>query len=375
MKKFLKIALLVILAITVIWTFWFLWNKSRPVVKKYEIQSVSIGNIDKKTVATGKVDPRNEILIKPQMSGIIAAVYKEAGDHVNAGDVIAKIKVIPDMVSLNSAESRVSRAQISFDQSKKNYDRDAKLYADKVISKEEFEKTQLQFYNDKEELKSAKDNLSLTRDGISNNSAAISNTLVRSTINGTILDVPVKVGNSVIQSNNFNDGTTIATVANMSDMLFVGKLDETEVGRIKVGMPMDITIGALQDQKLIAKLEYVSPKGKEENGAIMFEMKAAVKVPKDVFIRAGYSANAEIVFSKSDNVVTIPESCIEFGGDTAFVYVLKTKEPQTFVKKRIAIGLSDGVKIEVKKGLSTKDKIRGAEILEKKPEAKKDDKK
>ena len=375
MKKFLKIALLVILAITVIWTFWFLWNKSRPVVKKYEIQSVSIGNIDKKTVATGKVDPRNEILIKPQMSGIIAAVYKEAGDHVNAGDVIAKIKVIPDMVSLNSAESRVSRAQISFDQSKKNYDRDAKLYADKVISKEEFEKTQLQFYNDKEELKSAKDNLSLTRDGISTNSAAISNTLVRSTINGTILDVPVKVGNSVIQSNNFNDGTTIATVANMSDMLFVGKLDETEVGRIKVGMPMDITIGALQDQKLIAKLEYVSPKGKEENGAIMFEMKAAVKVPKDVFIRAGYSANAEIVFSKSDNVVTIPESCIEFGGDTAFVYVLKTKEPQTFVKKRIAIGLSDGVKIEVKKGLSTKDKIRGAEILEKKPEVKKDDKK
>jgi HlyD family secretion protein len=368
MKKFLKIALLVILAITVLWTFWFLWKKSRPVVKKYEIVSVSIGNIDKKTVATGKVDPRNEILIKPQMSGIIAAVYKEAGDIVKAGDVIAKIKVIPDMVSLNSAESRVSRAQISYDQSKKNYDRDTKLFADKVISKEEFEKTQLQYNNDKEELKAAKDNLSLTRDGISTNSAAISNTLVRSTINGTILDVPIKVGNSVIQSNNFNDGTTIATVANMSDMLFVGKLDETEVGRIKVGMPMNITIGALQDQKLQAKLEYVSPKGKEESGAIMFEMKAAVKVPKDVFIRAGYSANAEIVFSKSDHVITIPESCIEFGGDTAFVYVLKTKEPQTFVKKQVKIGLSDGVKIEIKSGLTLKDKIRGAEVLEKKPE-------
>lgn len=374
MKKFLKIALLVILAITVLWTFWFLWKKSRPVVKKYEIVSVSIGNIDKKTVATGKVDPRNEILIKPQMSGIIAAVYKEAGDIVKAGDVIAKIKVIPDMVSLNSAESRVSRAQISYDQSKKNYDRDSKLFADKVISKEEFEKTQLQYNNDKEELKAAKDNLSLTRDGISTNSAAISNTLVRSTINGTILDVPIKVGNSVIQSNNFNDGTTIATVANMSDMLFVGKLDETEVGRIKVGMPMNITIGALQDQKLQAKLEYVSPKGKEESGAIMFEMKAAVKVPKDVFIRAGYSANAEIVFSKSDHVITIPESCIEFGGDTAFVYVLKTKEPQTFVKKQVKIGLSDGVKIEIKSGLTLKDKIRGAEVLEKKPEVAKKEK-
>jgi len=365
MKKILKFALLIIGAVLVIWTFWFLWQKSRPVVKKYAIENVTVGNIDKKSVATGKVDPRNEILIKPQMSGIIAAVYKEAGDIVKAGDVIAKIKVIPDMVSLNGAESRVSRAQISYDQSKKNYDRDGKLYADKVISKEEFEKTQLQFYNDKEELRTAKDNLSLTRDGISTNSAAISNTLVRSTINGTILDVPVKVGNSVIQSNNFNDGTTIATVANMSDMLFVGKLDETEVGRIKVGMPMDITIGALQDQKLKAKLEYISPKGKEENGAITFEMKAAVKVPKEVFVRAGYSANAEIIFSKSENVITIPESCIEFGGDTAFVYVLKTKIPQAFTKKQIKTGLSDGVKIEVKSGLTLKDKIRGAEILEK----------
>lgn len=375
MKKFFKIALLVLLALGVIWTFWFLWQKSRPKVKKYTIEAVAVGSIDKRTVATGKVEPRNEILIKPQMSGIIAEVYKEAGDVVKAGDVIAKIKVIPDMVSLNNAESRVQRAQIAFDQTKKNYERDAKLYADKVISKEEFERTQLQFNNEKEDLKSAKDNLSLTRDGITAGSAAYSNTLVRSTISGTILDVPVKVGNSVIQSNNFNDGTTIATVANMGDMLFVGKLDETEVGKIKVGMPMDITIGALQDQKLTATLEYVAPKGKEENGAIMFEMKAAVKVPSDVFVRAGYSANAEIIFSKANKVVTIPESCIEFGGDTAFVYVLKNKEPQTFEKRRVKIGLSDGIKIEVKSGLKTSDKIRGAEILEKKPEAKKEEKK
>jgi HlyD family secretion protein len=375
MKKILKIALLVILAVGVLWTFWFLWQKSRPKVKKYTIENVTIGDIDKRTVATGKIDPRNEILIKPQMSGIIAELYKSAGDLVKAGDVIAKIKVVPDMVSLNSAESRVSRAQIALDQTTKNYLRDKKLYADKVISKEEFEKTELQYKNDKEELKAAKDNLSLTRDGITSNKSQFSNTLVRSTVTGTILDVPIKVGNSVIQSNNFNDGTTIASVANMSDMLFVGKLDETEVGKIKVGMPMDITVGAMQDQKLTAKLEYVSPKGKEENGAIMFEMKAAVKVPKGVFIRAGYSANAEIVFSKSESVITIPESCIEFGGDTAFVYVLKTKEPQTFTKKRIQIGLSDGVRIEVKSGLTLKDKIRGTEILEKKEEKKPDDKK
>ena len=368
MKKIFKIALLVIVAAAVLWTFWFLWQKSRPVVKKYQIEEVKFGTIEKRTVATGKVDPRNEILIKPQMSGIISEVYKEAGDHVNAGDVIAKIKVIPDMMSLNSAESRVSRAEIAFEQTKKNYERDTKLYADKVISREEFEKTQLQYNNEKEDLSSAKDNLSLTRDGISAKTKTFSNTLVRSTVTGTILDIPIKVGNSVIQSNNFNDGTTIATVANMSDMLFVGKLDETEVGKIKVGMPMDITIGALQDQKLTAKLEYVSPKGKEENGAIMFEMKAAVKVPTNVFIRAGYSANAEIVFSKSENVLTVPESCVEFGGDTAFVYVMTKKEPQTFVKKQVKIGLSDGIKIEVKSGLKAKDKIRAAEILEKKKE-------
>ncbi len=375
MKKFFKYLLLLILVAAVFGTFYFLWKKSRPVVKKYEIEVVKTGDIDKRTVATGKVEPRNEILIKPQMSGIIAEVYKEAGDVVKAGDIIAKIKVIPDMVSLNSAESRVTRAQIAFEQTKKNYDRDAKLFTDKVISKEEFEKTQLQYNSDKEELKSAQDNLSLIRDGVSSDKSQLSNTLVRSTINGTILDVPVKVGNSVIQSNNFNDGTTIATVANMSDMLFVGKMDETEVGKISIGMPMDITIGALQDQKLTATLEYVSPKGTEENGAIMFEMKAAVQVPQNVYVRAGYSANAEIVLSKSAKVIRIPESCVEFSNDTAFVYVLKSKDPQTFEKKQVKIGLSDGINIEVKSGLKLNQQIRGAEILEEKPGEKKEDKK
>ncbi len=352
MKKFFRIFWISLLAIAVIGTMYFLWKKSRPVVKNYVIEEVTRGNIEKRTVATGKVEPRNEILIKPQMSGIIAEVYKEAGDKVQIGDIIAKIKVIPDMVSLNAAESRVQLAQLSFDQAKRNYDRDKKLYNEKVISREEFEKVELQFNNNREELKAAKDNLSLTRDGISNDKSQLSNTLVRSTINGTILNVPVKVGNSVIQSNNFNDGTTIA------------KLDETEVGRIKTGMPMDITIGAIEGTKLTAELEYVSPKGVEENGAILFEMKAAVKVPKDVYVRAGYSANAEIVLSKLENVLTVPESCIEFSGDTAYLHVLKTKEPQTFTKKQVKTGLSDGIKIEVKSGVKLKDKIRGAEIVE-----------
>lgn len=370
MKKFFKVFLFVLLAVLVLGTFYFLWKKSQPVEKKYVIEEVTKSNIEKRTVATGKVEPRNEILIKPQMSGIIAEVYKEAGDVVKAGEVIAKIKVIPDMVSLSSAESRVVRAQLVFDQSKRDFERNSKLFNEKVISKEEFEKSELQFKNDKEELKSAQDNLGLIRDGVSNDKSQISNTLVRSTINGTILDVPVKVGNSVIQSNNFNDGTTIATVANMNDMLFVGKLDETEVGRVNVGMSMDITIGALQDTKLTATLEYISPKGVEESGAIMFEMKAAVKVPSDVFVRAGYSANAEIVLNKVENILTVPENCIEFSGDTAFVYTLKSENPQAFEKKVVKTGMSDGMKIEIKSGLKLKDKIRGSEIQEKKSDKK-----
>ncbi|GAB1415122.1 efflux RND transporter periplasmic adaptor subunit [Paludibacter sp.] len=366
MKKFFRIFFIVILALGIIGTFIFLWKKSQPKVVTYEIVEVTEGSIEKKTIATGKVEPRYEILIKPQLSGIISEIYKKAGDKVKAGEVIAKIKLIPDMVTLNNAEARVVRAQLVFDQTNSIFERDKKLFNEKVISKEEFEKSQLQYNNDKAELKAAQDNLSLTRDGITSDKSMLSNTLVRSTITGTILDIPVKVGNSVIQSNNFNDGTTIASVADMSDMLFVGKLDETEVGRVTQGAEMKIMIGALQDVSLSAKLEYIAPKGVESGGAVMFDMKAAVKVPVDVFVRAGYSANAEIIFAKAEKVPVIPESCLEFSKDTTFVYVLKSENPQEFEKKRVVTGLSDGVNIEIKQGLKLKDKIRGSEITEEK---------
>ena len=364
MKKILKIAGLILLALLVIWTFVFLWRKSQPIVKKYQIEHAQKATIEKKTVATGKVQPRNEILIKPQMSGIIAELYKEAGDKVVAGDVIAKIKVIPDMVTLSSAESRLTRANLVFDQSETNFKRDSLLFKEDVISRQEYEKVLLQYRNDREELKSATDNLSLVRDGLTTSTASSSNTLIRSTVSGTILDVPIKVGNSVIQSNNFNDGTTIASVADMSDMLFVGRIDETEVGKISVGMPMQITIGAMQDETLTANLEYVSPKGIESGGAILFEMKAAMNIPSNVFVRAGYSANAEIILDKRENILTIPESSVEFNVDTAFVYVVTNEKSQEFERKPIKIGLSDGIKIEVTEGLKENDKIRGNEIVE-----------
>ena len=368
MKKVLKITLWVLLGLVVLGTFYFLYQKSKPKIIRYEIETVTSGSIEKRTVATGKVEPRNEILIKPQMSGIISEVYKQAGDAVKAGDVIAKIKVVPDMVNLNASESRVQLAKLAYEQALTVYNRDKALFDKKVISKEEFEKSTLTLNNNKEELKTAQDNLSLVREGISSRTAAYSNTLVRSTVTGTILDVPVKVGNSVIQSNNFNDGTTIATVANLNDMLFVGKLDETEVGRIHTGMPMTITIGALQDHKLAANLEYIAPKGTEESGAIMFQMKASVKIPSDIFVRAGYSANAEIMLEQAIDVLTIPESCLEFSNYSAFVYLLTKDEPQEFKKTVVKTGLSDGINIQLTQGLKLGEKIRGAEIVEKKKE-------
>ena len=270
------------------------------------------------------------------------------------------------MVNLSSAESRVQRAQLAADQSKANYERDRRLYDNEVISREEFEKVELQYKNDQEELRAANDNLSLIRTGITQSSAKTSNTLVRSTVSGTILDVPVKAGNSVIQSNNFNDGTTVASVANLSDMLFVGKIDETEVGKLVTGMPMEITIGAIQDLKIPATLEYVSPKGVEESGAILFEMKAALKLPDSIFIRAGYSANADIILDKRSQVITIAESAVEFSGDSTFVHLLTSEKPQAFERKQIEIGLSDGIHIEVKEGLNENDKVRGSEIIEQK---------
>jgi len=364
MKRILKIIGFTLLGLLVISTFVFLWQKSRPTIVNYTIVEAETGNIEKSTVATGKVEPRNEIMIKPQMSGIISEVHKEAGDIVKAGDIIATIQVVPDMVNLSSAESRVERAQLAANQSKSNYERDRKLYESNVISREEFEKVELQYKSDQEELRAAKDNLSLVRTGITQSSAKSSNTLIRSTVNGTILDIPIKVGNSVIQTNNFNDGTTVASVADLSDMLFVGKIDETEVGRLSSGMPLEITIGAVQNRTIPATLEYISPKGTEESGAILFEMKAAMSIPEDLFIRAGYSANANIILEQRENVLTIPESALEFSGDSAFVYLVKNEDPQEFERHHVKIGVSDGIKIEVTEGLKEKDKIRGTEIIQ-----------
>ena len=362
MKKFFKVALLVFVAFILLGTFVFLYQKSKPQVVVYELITPEVSELEKSTVATGKVEPRDEILIKPQISGIIDEVYKEAGQTIRKGEVIAKVKVIPELGQVNSAESRVRIAQLNADQAETDYKRSEKLYDDKLISKEEYEKTLVTVRQAREELQTSKDALEIIKEGITKNSASLSSTLIRSTIDGLILDVPVKAGNSVIMSNTFNDGTTIATVANMNDLIFVGKIDETEVGRLHSGMPIKLTIGALQNLSFDANLEYISPKGVEENGANQFEIKAAVAAPDTVMIRSGYSANAEIVLQRAKNVLTVPEGVIEFSGDSIFVQVMTDSIPaQTFERRQVQTGLSDGIKIEIKEGLNGTEKLRGTE--------------
>ena len=362
MKKILKIFLFLIFGIVLIGTFVFLWNKSRKKEVQYEIIMPEIKTIEKKTIITGRVEPRDEVALKPQISGIIVELYKEAGQLVKAGDVIAKVKVIPDIAQLNSAESRLKTVEINLEQQQNNFDRVEKLYQSGVSSKEVYEQAQTQLLTAKEEYSNAQENLQIIKEGISKSTEQYSNTLVKSTVSGMILDIPIKVGNSVIQANTFNDGTTIATIANMNDLIFMGQVDETEVGKIQVGNHVKLIIGAIQDNTFEAQLEYIAPKGTMENGATLFQVKAAVlKRTGDAFIRSGYSANGEIVTEKVEDVVAVPEYSLEFVADSAFVYVenLQKEGAEKFTKTSVIIGLSDGFFVEIKEGITIETPIRG----------------
>ncbi len=372
MKKVLKIFLLVVIIGSIGGTMFFLYQKSKKKPVIYEIKSPFMSDVIKKTVATGSVVPRKEIEIKPQVSGIVEEVYIEAGQEVKKGDLIARVKIIPNMVELNNAESRLNRAKINYEDAKLVYERQKKVFEQGVIPEAEFQQFRLSYMNALEEQEAAESNLQLIKEGVSKKSGTATNTLIRSTIEGMVLDVPVEVGNSVIESNTFNEGTTIASVADMGEMIFEGKVDETEVGKLKLGMPLILSIGAIEDEKYDAVLEYIAPKGKEENGAIQFEIKADVKLKDNSFIRAGYSANADIVLDRKDSVMVISESLIKFEkeGDSAYVEI--ETQPQIFEKRYIKTGLSDGVNIEVKEGVGMDDKIKGQKQEEVKKTAEED---
>ena len=362
MKKFKKYLWAAIAAVVFFGTFFYLFQRSRPKPEHYETLTAEVRDIERTTVVTGKIVPRNEVNVKPQISGIISELYKQAGEQVKEGEVIAKVKVIPEMSSLSSAQSRVRLAEINLKQSKTDFEREKALYDKQLVSAEEYDRARQSYAQAQEEYAAAQESLEVIRDGVSRRNASSSSTLVRATISGLILDIPVKVGNSVILANTFNDGTTIATVANMNDLIFDGNVDETEVGRLTEGMNVTITVGALQDLSLDATLEYISPKATTVNGANQFQIKAAVRAGEGHYIRSGYSANATIVLEKAEQVLTVPESALEFAGDSTFVYL--EDGVGKYTRKAVSTGLSDGVNIEVKSGLSADDKVRGNKILE-----------
>lgn len=362
MKKVFRILLWVVVALIFVGTFVFLYKNSQKPEEHYATEHPARNTIERSTVLTGKIEPRDEIEIKPQISGIISEITVEAGDQVQEGDVIAKIKVIPDASSLSSAQSRVSVAQIELRDASVKYDRDKALYEKKVISREEYETSEKTFKKAKEELEAAEDAYNIVREGVSRLNASESNTLVRATITGLVLDVPVKVGSSVIQANTMNDGTTIATVADMNKLIFKGKVDETEVGSLRVGMPMEIAIGAKPDIKPLATIEYISPKGDDSSGANSFEIKAALVLDSSEGLRAGYSANATVILERADNVLTVPESVVTFEGDSTFVFVLADSAKAEYKRTPVSTGLSDGINIEVKEGIDSTATLRGAKL-------------
>lgn len=364
MKKYLKIFLWSMCGLFVLYTFYYLYEQSQPKVKVYEVLTPETRDIVKTSVASGQVEPRDEVNIKPQIQGIITELYVEAGDRVKQGDPIAKVAVIPDMSQLSNAQSQLRTSQLQLEEVERENARVEQLFKKGVVAREEYEQSQNTLLKARESVQAAQDALDIVTSGISKRSGKVNTTIVTSTITGTILDVPVKIGTSVINANSFNEGTTVATVADMSKIIFRGNIDETEVGKLRQGMHINLTIGAIQGVKLPASLEYIAPKGASNNGAILFEIKAAAQIPDSITIRAGYSANAEIEFDRRNQVLSVQETAIHFEGDSTFVYRLTSDEdakPQSFERTPVLTGVSDGIYMELVSGVTNDMKLRGNE--------------
>lgn len=334
----------------------FLYKKEQTAEAFYRTSNAAVGDIVLKTVASGSIQPRHEILIKPQVSGIIGTVLIEPGDTVMTGDVLVEVNIVPNMSALSGAENRLSRAHISLDDAKRTYERNSALFDQGVLSAMDLQRDEISLKQAEEELLSAKDNLRIVKEGVTARGGATSNTQVRATIDGMVLDVPIKKGNSVIEANNFNDGTTIAAVADMRDLIFVGKIDESEVEKLHKGMEIQLTIGAIEGESYPATLEHISPKGVEESGAIQFEIKAAVLLEEGQFLRAGYSANAEVVLDKREGVLTVSEMLVQYDGSAPFVEVEVAEN--TYERRDVELGLSDGLSVEVISGITAEDAIK-----------------
>ncbi|RKS55962.1 HlyD family secretion protein [Gillisia mitskevichiae] len=358
MKKVVTVIILIVIAISFVGALYYLFQKNQEDPVVYQTETPSKQDIVKKTVATGSIVPKEEVLIKPNISGIIDEIYIEAGDAIKSGDLIAKIRVIPNVSSLQSGKDGVATAKINLDTEKKLYDRQKSLFDKGVISVNDWDNAQVAYQRSLQNYRSAQQNYEIIKTGTTSGLGSSANTLIRSTINGMVLDVPVKEGNQVIESNNFNDGTTLATLADVNNMIFEGKVDESEVGKIKENLQLEITIGAIENKKFDAVLDYIAPKGISENGAIQFNIKGTLNKADTTFIRAGLSANASIILAKVVDALAIKEALVQFDPKTQKPFVEVMTGDQEFTRKEIELGVSDGIYVEVLKGISENDKIK-----------------
>ncbi len=355
MKRILPYALTLLILGAFVWTMFFLYSKSQTVPEVFQTEEPAVRDIVSKTVATGAIEPRQQVEIKPRISGVIEELFVEAGDIVEAGQKLATIKIIPNMISLNAAESSLKSARISFNSAKAELLRNKGLFDRGVISETELSRFELDHRLRQQAMQSAQSNLQLMKSGAAEGGGKVSN-VVTSTVRGMVIEVPPKVGASVTEANNFNPGTTIASVADMNDMIFEGKVDESEVGKIKVGMELDIVIGAIDSKRFSGKLEYIAPKGAMVDGAIQFELRAALTLGPDDFLRAGYSANADIVLNQRKQVLSISEALLSFENKKPYVEI--ETAPKKFEKRVVTLGLSDGIYVEVTAGVSPGDKLK-----------------
>ena len=358
MKKSVTIGILLFIVVAFSAAMYYLYQKNSQDPVVYETEQASKQNIVKKTVATGSILPLEEVLIKPNISGVIEEVFVEGGDYVKEGDLIARIKVVPNLNALNDARDAIDQARINLDDQKRNYDRQKALFDRGVVSQADMDRAQLTFNQAKQTYGAANKRFDIVKTGTTSGFRNQANTLIKSTVSWKELDVPVEKGNQVIESNTFNEGTTIAAVADIEKMIFEGKVDESEVGKIEESLPMEITVGAIENQVFDAVLDYIAPKGKEENGAIQFEIKGTLNKSDTTFIRAGLSANASIILARADSVLALKEALVQFDEETKKPFVEVANGGQNFERKDIELGLSDGIFVEVKSGLSEEDDIK-----------------
>jgi HlyD family secretion protein len=355
MKRILKFLILGVIAVVFVGTIVFLYRKSQQAPTVFQVDAPVKMTIIKKTVATGKVIPRREIEVKSQVSGVVEKLYVTAGQTVKKGAIIARISLRPNMLNVSSAEAQLLAARINLRNQTVDMERYKKLLEQKVISDSQYNQYVTSFDLQKQAVTSAEDTVLLLKTGATKNSANVSN-MIPATIDGTVLDVPNKEGAFILESSTFQSGTSVATLADMSDMIFEGLVDESEVGKLKQGMELILNVGALEGKPFKATLEYIAPKGVTDQGTIKFTIRAAVTLDKELFLRSNYSANADIVLDKREEVVAINEGNLLIEDKATFVEV--ETAPQKFEKREIKTGLSDGINIEVVSGLSTTDKIK-----------------